>query len=134
MNLFRRRLIPVWIGTILLSGMFLMGQGDECPWGSEVVDFPDPALEQAVRDTIRKPGGEICSSDLLRLWSLGASGLDISEISGLEYCTNLILLALSGNQISDLTPLSGLVNLYWLGLRENQISDLTPLSGLVNLY
>ena len=29
--MFRRKLVPVWIGTILLSGMFLMGQ--EGGWG-----------------------------------------------------------------------------------------------------
>jgi hypothetical protein len=131
--MFRRNLIPVWIGIILLSGLFLMGQTSECPWGFQVVDFSVPALEQAVRDRIRKPAGEICSSDLLRLWYLLAGGLDISNINGLEYCTNLTTLGLAGNQISDLRPLSGLGNLESLLVETNQISDLTQLSGLVSL-
>lgn len=43
--MFRRRLIPVWIGIILLSGMFLMGQEG---WGPE----PPPPVGM-----VRIPGG-----------------------------------------------------------------------------
>ncbi len=41
--MFRRNLIPVWIGVIVLSGMFLMGQDS---WSPVLlcVDFEDPAL------------------------------------------------------------------------------------------
>jgi len=36
--MFRRILIPVWIGIILLSGMFLMGQESWCPQTGPLAD------------------------------------------------------------------------------------------------
>jgi len=59
--MFRRNLIPVWIGVILLSGMFLMGQGSECFWGTSV-HFPDSNLEEAIRWAIWKFEGDICDN------------------------------------------------------------------------
>ena len=50
--MFGRRTVLVWIGLLLLSCIFLMGQGSECPWGSETVDFPDPNLEEAIRSSM----------------------------------------------------------------------------------
>ncbi len=41
--MFKGNLIPVWLGIILLSGMFLMGQ-DTWPPALQCVDFEDPAL------------------------------------------------------------------------------------------
>ena len=60
--------------------------------------------------------------------------LDISDLTGIEYCVNLYHLDLDGNQISDISPLSGLTNLGILGLGGGiQISDISPLSSLTNL-
>ncbi len=98
-----------------------------------VVVFPDPNLEGVVRDEISKPSGDILYSDLAILTSLEAGRLSISDISGLEYCTNLTYLYLSINQISDISPLAGLVNLNSLHLYNNQISDISPLAELVSL-
>ncbi len=64
---------------------------------------------------------------------LGASSMNIQNIEGAQYLTNLQELSLHGNQISDLSPLSGLTNLHNLGLGFIQISDLSPLAGLTNL-
>ncbi len=44
--MFRRNLLPVWIGIIILSGMFLMGQE---AWEPDVGLIPDPNLEEAIR-------------------------------------------------------------------------------------
>jgi Leucine-rich repeat (LRR) protein len=134
-NMIRRNLIPVWVGIILLSCMFLMGQETWPPPCEEVVDFPDPSLEQVIRSWINKPEGDICSRDLIRLKYLYVYATDasITDLSGLEYCTALHWIDLDENQISDLTPLAGLTNLQSLGLDFNQISDLTPLAGLTNL-
>ena len=58
---------------------------------------------------------------------------NISDLTGLEFATNLQGLMLVNNSISDLTPLSNLTNLQGLILVNNSISDLTPLSDLTNL-
>jgi len=123
----------------------------------DVVDFPDPNLEAAIRDAIGKPTGDIYDTDLVGVGftEFRAAQANITDLTGLEHCTdltylnlnlntisditalagltNLDVLMLEVNQISDLTPLAGLTNLTWLYLKVNQISELAPLAGLVNL-
>jgi Leucine-rich repeat (LRR) protein len=122
--------------VILLSGMFLMGQGSECPWAEGVnisKIFPDYALAVSIRVWIGKPP-PICLSDLEGLTAFGnKTYMTIYDLTGLEYCTGLIHLWTDGNQISDLGPLAGLINLEYINLMSNQISDLGPLAGLINL-
>ena len=98
-----------------------------------VVTFPDPNLEEAIREAIGKPTGDIYESDLQGLAQLDASDRDISDLTGLEYCVNLTHLHLYFNQISDISPLAGLTNLTAIDLSVNQISDISPLDSLTNL-
>jgi Leucine-rich repeat (LRR) protein len=100
---------------------------------ANVVLFPDPNLEAAIREAINKPEGAIYASDLEELKGLDASDREIRDITGLEYCTNLQMLGLFGNQISDISSLSGLTNLQYLILESNPITDISPLAGLTNL-
>ena len=99
----------------------------------DVVTFPDPNLQAAIRAWINKPFGEIYQSDLVGLTSLDAPSRGIAVLTGLEHCTNLTGLALYRNQISNISPLSGLTNLTHLDLGGNQLSDISPLAGLTNL-
>ena len=57
----------------------------------------------------------------------------ITDLTGLEFATNLTLLNLKDNNVSDISPLSGLTNLTSLDLWGNNVSDISPLSGLTNL-
>jgi internalin A len=90
--------------------IIVQGQQDQ------VVTFPDPNLERVVREHIDKPTGPIFRSDLISLTSLGAEERNISDLTGIEYLTNLAALSLHHNQISDITPLAGLTNLTGLRL------------------
>ena len=96
-------------------------EGTGCP-GSDVVHFPDPNLELVIRETIEKPGGELCVSDLSGLMDLYVSGRSISDLGGLEHCIGLQWLYLDNNQITDLGPLAGLTGLSELDLCSNQIT------------
>ena len=58
---------------------------------------------------------------------------DISDLTGLEYATDLWHLGLWENRIKDITPLAGLSNLKSLYLGENQIEDISPLTELIHL-
>jgi len=59
----------------------------------------------------------------------------ITDLTGLEYATNMTDLLLGLNSvISDLSPLSGLIKMEILHLRGNHINDLSPISGMTNLY
>ncbi len=128
-----RKTLPVWIGVTLLSGIFLMGQEGWGPTPCEVVSFPDPNLEQVIREEIGKPTGEICAYDLLGLYDLDEPDRSIVDLTGLEFCTDLFALFINDNQISDIGPLAGLKDLNYLGLDSNLISDISPLAELTNL-
>lgn len=107
-----------------------------------IVTFKDNKLEQAVRDAINKPTGDIYKSDAAKITELqyaadapdciqGESG--IGDLSGIENLENLEVLDLGCNHISDITPLKGLTKLKDLELYRNQISDISALKGLINL-
>lgn len=87
------------------------------------VDFPDAALEAAIRSAIRKPKGDICKSDLEQLTKLAAPEKNISDLTGLEYAAGLTELGLGDNHISDILPLANLINLKELDLHNNLIGD-----------
>ena len=100
----------------------------------ETVNFPDKNLEKAIRDALDKPAGEaITPAELAVLTVLPARELGITDLSGIEYCTNLTELDLDYNQISDLSPLTSLTSLTLLQLNYNQINDLSLLVSLTNL-
>jgi len=99
----------------------------------EAVYFPDPNLEQAIREATNKPTGDIYKSDLIGLASLDADQRGIVDLEGIQYCVDLTELDLSGNQIVDISALTGLTNLTYLNLGGNKIVDISPLSALTNL-
>ncbi len=129
---------------------------DPCGGGEgKVVTFPDPTFEHIIRQAINKPTGDIFDSDLLGLAVLNADYASVANLSGIEYCVNLVSLYLFNNQITDLSPLAGLTRLTelalgpnigipydmlagptgltGLGLEYNQIVDVSPLAGLTRL-
>ena len=100
-----------------------------------VVEVPDPNLRQAIRDTLSLPDGvPLTQLEILRLtrtqklWQR-----DITDLTGLQYATNLENLHLSENQIQDLTPLANLTNLIHLDLFLNIVESVEPLAGLIQL-
>lgn len=122
---FRARLFSL---LLVLSGWNLSAM-------AVVVTFPDANLEGVVRLEIEKSVGDILDTDLIGVGfvELDASNLNIVDLTGLEYCTDLQVLSLSNNNLDDLSFLSGLTNLIELYLHVNNIEDLTPLIGLENL-
>jgi len=94
------------------------------------VNFPDANLGVAVGTAVAKAPNAILNTDFCNLTILTATGIGISDLSGLEYASELTELALFGNFISDLASLSGLVKLTNLSLNLNQISDISALSDL----
>ena len=102
--------------------------------GQEPVYFADPNLKRIVEGKLgtRDPN----ATDMQRLDVLG--GRDnmekVSDLTGLEYATNLTILDLGGNRrIKDFSPLSSLTNLKSLDLAGTDITDLSSLSQLTNL-
>ena len=101
--------------------------------GENAVSFADSNLESFVRGVINKPSGDIFPADLSLLTRLDAQSLNISDLSGLEYCTGLDYLNLRLNNVVDISPLENLTNLTYLNLYDNEIGNIEPLANLTNL-
>ncbi|MBN2588592.1 MAG: leucine-rich repeat domain-containing protein, partial [Sedimentisphaerales bacterium] len=95
------------------------------------VYIPDTNLKAAIEAQlgISDPN----TTDMLELTNLQSSNMNISDLTGLNYATNLKSLKLPENKISDISPLANLTNLQNLGLKKNQIDDISLLTGLTNL-
>ncbi len=108
-----------------------------------IVVFADPVLEARVREAMNKPEEDITISEAEAVTELQLStdytpsepeeGTIITDLSGLEYFTNLENLELHFHAVTDITPLAGLTKLHSLSLGGNPVADITPLSGLTNL-
>ena len=101
----------------------------------EIVDIPDPNLRAAIETELDKATGDkITTTEMATLERLDANNMDISDLTGLEFATNLRWLAFSDNTVSDLSPIAGLTNLTFLWFEgTRQVADLSPLTGLINL-
>jgi internalin A len=118
------------------------GGGTETP--EDPVFFADPILKARVETQLGVTNPTV--ADMVFLKELSAPGRGISDLTGLEYATNLARLNLGEffscwvwppelltNQIQDISPLSGLTQLKSLDLSNNQITDISALSGLTAL-
>ena len=99
--------------------------------------IPDSALEEAIREALGEPEGELTCEDLASLEALDTTrDANIRDLEGLQFAVNLTTLDLSQNEIGDLTPLKNLTSLTTLNLASNGLDDLTdfrPLENLSNL-
>ena len=102
---------------------------------SKIVSIPDPALLALVRQRLNKPTGWITDQAMLGLTSLYIDGtnLPVTDLTGLQYATNLQSLSFSNQKVPDLTPIASLANLTSLSISGGALTDLTPLDGLPKL-
>ena len=102
---------------------------------AQIVEIPDPNLRKAITEKLQLPAeAPITLQEMLRLNDhLAASQSQITDLTGLQYATNLRELWMWGNPINDLTPISNLTELRKLDLAGCQVSDLTPLGNLIQL-
>ena len=98
------------------------------------VNIPDPNLRAVIAEALGKaPNAVITVADMATLTHLDAEGMDIQDLNGLQFATNLEELRLRDNPLSDLSPLSGLTTLKEVEISGESLSDLSPLAGLINL-
>ena len=101
----------------------------------EAVYIPDANLRAVIEEALGKAtGAPITAEEMATLVNLRtAEAKGISDLTGLEFATNLRNLNIGSNSISDLSPLAGLMNLGSINISNNGISDLSPLEGLKSL-
>ena len=98
------------------------------------VEIPDENLRRVLEDRFGKaPGEAITDANMRRLYQVSAIRKGITDLTGLEYATNLGRGNFARNSIADLTPLESLKRLWYLDLSENRVADLSPLRGLASL-
>ncbi|RKU19256.1 hypothetical protein C6500_11190 [Candidatus Poribacteria bacterium] len=98
------------------------------------VYIPDPNLRAFIEEELGKtPNAPITVEEMETLHRISPEEKGISDLTGLEFATNLEWLKIEANQISDLSPLAGLTKLDLLDISGNEVSDLSPLTGLTNL-
>jgi Leucine-rich repeat (LRR) protein len=120
--------------TILFIILFIFSC-KKTPTSSEPTDvtFSDANFETLIREVLNKPSGDITPDDLLTITELDGEDRDISDVSGIEYCTNLQKLNLMSNKIIEVSDLGTLTNLQELLLTSNDIIDISALGALTNL-
>ena len=100
----------------------------------DLVTIPDTNLRAAVAEALGKtPNSAITVAEMATLEELYANRMNISDLTGLEFATNLFVLYLNDNLMPDLSPLAGLTQLSGLRIARNKISDISPLAELKNL-
>ena len=101
----------------------------------EAVYIPDVNLRAVIEEALGKASGApITAEEMATLVNLRtAHSKGISDLTGIEFATNLRNLDIGSNSISDLSPLAGLMNLGSINISNNGISDLSPLEGLKSL-
>lgn len=102
--------------------------------GAIDADVPDSILRAAMEQALfKRSGGAISSAELATLTELTVFRIGVTDLTGLEFATNLTALRLTDGEIEDLSPLSGLTSLKRLVLINHDVVDLSPLSGLEDL-
>ena len=100
---------------------------------SDVVSFPDPNLEGAVRNALGIPSGDLTTDDMLTLTDFNAGGRSIVDTTGLETAVNLTNLVFNGNPVTNYSGFTGLANLRRLQFDFGSVSNIAFLAPLTQL-
>ena len=103
---------------------------------AQVVEIPDPNLREVIRETLQLPEGvPITQQEMLRLRDIESEDREITDLTGLEFASNLYGLYVGGSSASslNLSPLSDLTELKVVFIRRSRISDMTVLGNLTQL-
>lgn len=98
------------------------------------INFTDPELKSVVRHKVRKDSDEsIYRSDVIDITTLDARSEGITDLTGLEYFTNLKTLDVSNNSLIKTTALSKLTSLRTLKIHNSELQDLNSIKNLTSL-
>ena len=99
---------------------------------TDIVNIPDNRLRAVIEDILGKArNAAITQAEMSRLTRLDAPNKGITDLTGLEFATDLDTLNLSNNSITALVSLGRLTRLTWLNLADNRLTDISPLRSLL---
>ena len=92
-------------------------------YDESIVEIPDQALKSRLLARFDKnQDGELSKSEMSQIEYFDAYNAGITDLTGLEYATEISSLEVPYNGIKDLAPISKLPNLQYLNVKENQIT------------
>jgi internalin A len=125
---------------VLYTGVATITLSIFAPVQAQVVTFPDPNLEAAVRDALQiYAPANIYQTNLssTSFTNFSANGSGIVDLTVLQYATNLALLQMQGNfgqpGLTDISILTNFHKLTWLEIPNNRVTNGSPVAGLTNL-
>ncbi len=72
-----------YMSVVLIAAMIFISSGlGNILFAAEIVDIPDANLEQAIRDELNKPTGEITKTDMERLTKFRVLAKGVKDITG----------------------------------------------------
>ncbi|MFT8337730.1 leucine-rich repeat domain-containing protein, partial [Schleiferilactobacillus harbinensis] len=135
--------VNITFGTALLTNVTVSAAATNPAAAAMSVDswMPDKNLQKAVSSELRSEkiiaGSAFTQADLAKMTKLSINYNQPSNLSGLQYASNLSILSVAdfgtNNGISDLSPLANLTQLQQLDLDDNNITDVSPLAKLTSL-
>ena len=120
--------------TVSVSAIGIEGTVTFNAVAEAAVNIPDLNLRAVVETALGvAPGAPITAGEIATLTRLEAQNANISDLTGLEFATNLAHLYFPENSIADISRLAGLTNLKYLSLWDNSVSDISAVKGLTSL-
>jgi len=93
----------------------------------------DPIVEKAIRESLKKPTGELTEADLEKVTELELDRKQLTSVKGLEKLTQLESLHLPHNKLTNVKGLENLTQLKELPLDDNQLTSVKGLEKLTQL-
>lgn len=111
-----------------------VAKSDHVKKQADVITFKDQALSKIVKQALSLSDDQpVTTENILGLTKLVTDGEGITDLSGLEYATNLTTVTFSNEKITSLKPLSGLKKLYSAGFSNNTSLPMSAVLSLKNL-
>jgi Leucine-rich repeat (LRR) protein len=121
------RPILVW----LAAGLLFLAPTPNCV--GQIVAISDPNLEQAIREALNKPSGDLTTEDTQGLTALFAPNRGITTLDGFNTASNLVILDLNYNALSSASLGPGFPRLEHAKFRGNGMTNFTATGPLPSL-
>ena len=103
---------------------------------NDAVSFADWNLKNAlVNAGYDKNGdGDLSEAEMEMIYGIDLSGLNITNLSGLEYATNLEFVDLSNNALTNIDALASCTELQYVDISNNSITSIAALANATKMF
>ena len=102
-------------------------------WVSDPNDPNNVIIEEAIREELNKPTGELTKADLEKVTELDLTFAELTDVTGLGKLSQLKTLYLYSNNLTHVKGLEKLMQLKVLALNNNRLTEVKGLEKLTKL-